>query len=274
MTIATYQQAVRKRWKYTSIRNGLVSSHGQFLGCQEPSLYDFPGTNHGTNTGVTWNRNANGILPIVYAGTTGSYTTCGVTGIPAPGSQITVHCWVIFSGSPQGSGRRNRTVDRYYHFAMWQGSTVDTGAGQLTAEYFVNQTTSNNFLSVRSSTNPTVGALYHLAITYNGTSLTFYINGVSAGSSSSLSSVGTPAIGTKIAIGNGFNASNTPDGFGMLNGQIFESGIWNRALSAGEISWIYYKGIGAIWEPKKDNNFAVASTGNRRRRSRILLGAS
>lgn len=74
--------------------------------------------------------------------------------------------------------------------------------------------------------------LYHLVWTYNGSTLTLYINDV--------------AIGTKASSGNGSSGYSDSSSIWAevgwatkFNGKIDEVGVWNRALSAGEVTELY-----------------------------------
>ncbi len=76
----------------------------------------------------------------------------------------------------------------------------------------------------------TVDQWYHLVATYDGTTSKLYINAVMAGNTSSMESIGTAGRNPTLTIGGSFLG-----GIG-LNGVIDEVRVYNRALSAQEVS--------------------------------------
>lgn len=92
------------------------------------------------------------------------------------------------------------------------------------------------------------GTWYHVAGTYNGTTLTVYLNGspTSATFSGTLSNTSGPTtIGAR-------NSNNT----NWFNGKIDEVRVYNRALSATEIAGLYTnkfypQNIGGLWSLKE-----------------------
>ena len=88
-----------------------------------------------------------------------------------------------------------------------------------------------NYLSVPVSSYP-ANNIYHMVITLNGTTQTFYINGVSVASNSSGAA---PSLsGTNFVIGTRSNLSSQ-----YLNGNIYQAKFYNRALSAQEVKQNY-----------------------------------
>jgi hypothetical protein len=75
-----------------------------------------------------------------------------------------------------------------------------------------------------SSSAVTLNAWNYVALTFNGATLTFYINGVSAGSDS---------------ISPSFTAGSMYIGFSFLNNYITNVGLWNEALTSTQITEDY-----------------------------------
>lgn len=99
---------------------------------------------------------------------------------------------------------------------------------------------------------------YHLALTWNGTTLTPYVDGV-AKTTSAPSGNGDPACGSDIT------ALGDIDGNNPI-GIIDEVGFWNRALSSGEISDLYNGGAGLTFPtasgPANVKTFKGLATGS------------
>ena len=114
----------------------------------------------------------------------------------------------------------------------------NAGTKQL---YFnrVKQNLSNN--EIISNQTLTVGVFYHIVITYNGSTMTLYLNNVS--------------LGTLSASGNGISAGITGFRIGadlngpslFTSGLIDEVGVWSRALTSPEISELYRSGSGITY---------------------------
>src|SRR5205085_385302 len=86
----------------------------------------------------------------------------------------------------------------------------------------------------------TYGAWYHLVLTYDGINVTGWINGVSQGSYPS-SGNGDP----NQSVCSGFTILNYVCGINnFTQGKVDEVGVWNRALSAAEVSDLYNGGVG------------------------------
>jgi hypothetical protein len=78
---------------------------------------------------------------------------------------------------------------------------------------------------------------YHLVVTWNGTTITTYMNG---GHAKSYGQTVTPSSNANL-FSIGYNAVYTDD---YWRGRIDEVGLWNRALTAGEDSLLYANGNG------------------------------
>lgn len=109
------------------------------------------------------------------------------------------------------------------------GGTVFT-AGNPGTLYFHARTSVN----IASSTSTvSTGAWYHVAVVFDTTQVTFYINGASAGTTNGNFSMGTNAgpVDSNIGWIAAFDA--------YLNGTVDDLRIYNRVLSASEIKQLY-----------------------------------
>lgn len=104
------------------------------------------------------------------------------------------------------------------------------------------------FAQGKSAVDPntiTNSSWIHWVATYDGTTVTLYRNGSSVASTGGGSSMTVPT--HKMGIGNcGSNSLNysTVEGF---KGSVDEVGLWNRALSSGEVSQLYNSGNGLAY---------------------------
>ncbi len=108
---------------------------------------------------------------------------------------------------------------------------LNNGSGRL--ESWINNNSANTFVS---TTNLTLNAWNHVALVRNGSTRTFYINGVAAGSTNTTPTT-TPDT-TGAAIGN-VTQDDTISGF---QGQIDELTLYHSALAASDIAAIYAAG--------------------------------
>jgi hypothetical protein len=96
--------------------------------------------------------------------------------------------------------------------------------------------TSSGRTSVRSTTTPSINTIYYLIGTYDGLNIKIYVNGVLE---NTVSKTGNISIGP----GGGLFLGNTNGGANpysfYLNGNIYSTQIYNRALSADEVSQNY-----------------------------------
>lgn len=169
--------------------------------------------------------------------TTKSFSIANDMGIT--GTSITMACWVNITTAP-ASGDSLRFM---YHGDS--GTKVNemilykNNSGTL--EIYYNRLragiANDGFFYTKTLTT---GTWYHVAMTYDGSTITGYLNGVSVGTSSS-SGNGTDAgyyDGVKIGVNHAADAD-------WMTGLIDEAGIWSRALTAEEVAQLYnsYGGI-------------------------------
>ena len=96
------------------------------------------------------------------------------------------------------------------------------------------------FAGVDQGVNPSANQWYHLALTYNGTTLTFYIDGSSVGTSTAVSGSLSLPTNQDLFIG------QRSGGSGFFDGDIDEVRIWDVVRTAQQI----------------DDNYDVSLTGN------------
>lgn len=164
---------------------------------------------YGSSQGRTW----------LYMSSSSHYINTGIScNTIFSGGSGTMSCWVyvsstarmcLFSGYPSGGANR---WDFEISSRKMQGGFHQDGFN----------TASTTF----SSSTDT-----HLAMTYDGTTLKFYLNGSADGSFSRSRSL---ASGTNLSIGN-----RTSSQVAQFGGSMNLPMCWNRALTADEISMIY-----------------------------------
>lgn len=83
-----------------------------------------------------------------------------------------------------------------------------------------------------TGTLPSTGTWHHWAGSYDGETVTLWINGTSAGTNTTPSgNMWAPPAGTKTYIGEGYGFTGR-----YWDGKLAEIGLWNRALSADDIA--------------------------------------
>ena len=114
-------------------------------------------------------------------------------------------------------------------FSLSVGNGVGS-SGQLTLGY--NDTTT--FLSTAANSTFNTGAWHHVAATYDGSTVRFYLDGNPDGT------IVTPirSTGTPIAAIGAFPTGSSP-----YDGLMDDLGVWSRALDPEEISLIYQNGL-------------------------------
>ena len=176
--------------------------------------------NHGTLVnGPTWTNGRVGKC-LSFDGSD-DRVDCGQNALPTGNSPFTQEAWV----KPNTMGTEND----HSNIICWGNDANNQKNGLALANYagvykilhwFYNN---DNGWTVPNL----VGAWHHVVVTYNGTSLTAYLDGASLGSQNPPS---TPKVAlTNAVVGYYANANNA------FNGLIDEVRIYNRALSASEV---------------------------------------
>jgi Concanavalin A-like lectin/glucanases superfamily/PEP-CTERM motif len=120
----------------------------------------------------------------------------------------------VFVGHDDGGGNQNKWV------------FFDDGEGHLV--FHINSPSLGPiFLEAPTTFFPVTNEWYNFAVTWTGTTYTFYANGVSLGSVSNSDTI--PTASAPLTIGES-------EGLGYLNGRIENLGIYNVALSGSQIA--------------------------------------
>jgi hypothetical protein len=204
----------------------------------EGNGYDAVGTNNATvPSGVTY---TNGEVGQCF--NFNNTTNLTVADAPAldPTNALTLECWVNIRGLDSIGqwdehilSKDGETSSRQYLLTV--GSSTAIGSGDFRASIGV----PSGFVYFDSVTLVQSNTWYHLAETYDGTTLKLYVNG----SLDTQLAVTGPIITTTqpVRIGGGSAPGTLLYSF---NGMIDEPSIYDRALSQAEIQAIYNAGVG------------------------------
>lgn len=128
-------------------------------------------------------------------------------------------------------------VSRYYtgensgQYVLGIGSQADNTLGSSTTRYFASYCANPSVWWIFSTTQPQVGQWYHAATTYDGHTLSLYVDGELQSDTSWTGPNPNPNVNT--LIGALFNQSQQPTEF--LNGRLAYVRIWNVCRTAEEI---------------------------------------
>ena len=212
-----------------------IPPQGFFNDGSEVAHYKFDGdvldsvnSYDGTASNLTYGTGKFGQCAVFNGSTSRVITTTRVN----TGNNISVSCWVMFNDFGDGwiiNQRSNVSSGSEWQIVVYQG--------QL-APAVINS--SNIFIASTSFpvSSLSLGVWYNLSFTYDGSKITFYING---DISSSAIGAGTVSNGASfLAFGMaGFDLTNSALAF---NGSIDNSRIFNRALTATEVTALYNEG--------------------------------
>jgi hypothetical protein len=182
-----------------------------------------------------------------------SFTTGAAASAFIGAGALTIAAWCVPTGSPISNGTVYNTAgivgENAGYVGLYRG---DVSGGDMLHAYVW-----NGGIKRASSNVITVGQLYHVAMTADGTTLRLYVDGqfvssVASGNADDIS--GTMRVGQAYTVNS--NASFT--------GRLGEVRIYNRALSPGEILALYQTPLVA---PQDDlsilQEIAAASGGNK-----------
>jgi hypothetical protein len=146
----------------------------------------------------------------------------------------TVSTWVNLSQVPSSGASQtllSRFKTAYANYALQVDNNNCCGAGLGWVIKF--QNSGGTFYYSKFVTPISTGTWYHLAGTWDGTTLTMYVNGASAAASTP-GAIPILATGTTLYLGSG-----GPSNF--MYGSLDDARLYNRALSASEV-WRLYNG--------------------------------
>ncbi len=176
-----------------------------------------------TATGATWGTAQLG-SEVVFAGTTGHQIDCGLSSAIGTLTQLTVIAWVRPTVTTRcdwaghiGSGAAN------FAFGLVSGIVASKFSMYVA-------TAVSNFSSGGSSQTLSVGQLVCAAGTYDGTTVSVYVNGV-------LGSSAAPAIAVNTAAAGHFTIGSTS--VHGATGGVSAVFLYNRALSPAEIEVLF-----------------------------------
>ena len=255
--------------RYTSLRQGLVGCWVPSLGASGFRLIDRSGYgNHGVLTnmdpGTDWVPSG-GKLALDFDGTN-DYVDILDSPSLNPTKQITICCWYYSRGLPSSSFP--------FNYCLLAKST-SVNAQPYPAFDIRGSSSSTLECSIAigvTSRQVSLGAIdantwTFIAATYNGAVLAGYRNGVLVQSSSQSGDIGTTTVPLRFGDNPGFSPR-------FYNGQLDDVRIYNRALTASEISLLYTGGRGVGLQPERIKHRRKTSAAAFNRRRRIIIGAS
>ncbi len=208
-----------------SLMDGLVS----YWTFDEPSgniAYDSAGTNNGTLYGdATW---TGGVLNggLQFSGT-GYVNVPSSPSLNITGDEITISAWYRPSTNDPALNENHQIVSK------WLGSDSAYTLGYCeSSNYIWLAINSNNNVRAYSSVPvDNVNQWYHIVGVYNGSEQVVYVNKVAG---TSVANTGNIHLSTQP-----LRISGYPSDYKPLNGTVDDIRIYNRALSADEVSQLY-----------------------------------
>jgi chitodextrinase len=181
--------------------------------------------NVGTLTnGPTWiSGHTNGAVAF-----DGSDDLVSLPNLDVSASALTIMAWVRFSSFPEGVDQRivSKANDSTESGHWWMLGHVTTSTPRLRFRLKTGSTTTT---LVASSGDLATNTWYHAAAVYDGSAMKLYLNGSEVGS---VAKTGAVATDSSVAV----NIGRNPNSYGYLLGAADDVRIYERALSATEIS--------------------------------------
>lgn len=116
----------------------------------------------------------------------------------------------------------------------------ETGGGgihivnnKIRGEYYIN----GAYVGVESGIDVIVGTIYTVTLTYDGSTIKLYVNGVLKAQQTAKGTISKPDYATTMAIG--CNPFGNTQSASMFKGKIYSARIYNRALSQDEVTYNY-----------------------------------
>jgi hypothetical protein len=174
-----------------------------------------------------------------------SYVDCGNNATLKPASAVSISAWVkqdAINYYGQIAGMATDTGSKESGYSVLSDNSIGGTAGYV-AWISAGADADGNYMS--KNTGYTLGQWNHIAMTYNGSQTKVYVNGTAATPGTSESGNIDYTYVTSFYIGVYWTPVGGQTQWWLpYKGLIDDVGVWNRALSAGEISWLYNGGTG------------------------------
>ena len=188
-----------------------------------------------TNTGAVYGGSDNGIIGnATYSNSIGDRLTSSTS--PSINGDFTISTWLYRTGTGDVNNDVIIDVGDYTSsdgFGMWIGGTNDVAVNQLT--WRVNQ----NYNHYDASMAIPLNTWAHAVITYDGTNVKMYLDGVLKT---------TDAHTTDPSVPSDIQFFSREHGGETFVGRIDETGLWSKALSQTDITELYNSGSGLIYD--------------------------
>lgn len=211
-----------------------------------------PGGQGADFTPLTWRGGQAGLARYSAPGTAGTLSTAydKITSPSFSTAAFSVEMWFAFTVFPAATGNAAIFGDGTKNLAV---NLISPSVGNLYPSVFVDQTNFSG--SSTGARTYTLGATNHLVVTYNGSIVTAYLDGVEIAS-------GSIAVGTAVNLTTTYSLTNNA-GAGASNamlGNQYQLNVWSRPLSANDVAERYADPWG-IYEPSPIARFWMAPSG-------------
>jgi hypothetical protein len=225
----------------SALANGIKACW--LLNSQSGTVIDIAGHNHGSSDAV-WHPEG-----IDFSTSATNRVLCS-SGSPVTTNRITVAAWIRPSVATRGD-----------LVTCWNQGTTGSqfnllyGLTSGKAAFFVSGGSAPTLINSGDSTQVmSAGQVYLVVGTYDGSLARVYVNGALGASGGSAITLNTASL---VAVRLGDNAF----GDGNYNGRMHSAVIWDRALSADQVAWLYAEPCSFIEPPQPRRVYSVASAG-------------
>ena len=164
---------------------------------------------------------------------TNDYIDLGTSSSLNPSSALTISAWIYINGA--GTGSLPTIYSSSKNSAGISGGIAIAYTSNKIRFYF-DTTGSSGWVFAESNSTVSTSQWYHLAGTWNGSTVTLYVNGTAQTTTASATTIG---YNTDFPATIGRYSSN------YFNGLIDEVALFDSALSASDITSIYNSGVPA-----------------------------